>query len=92
MYKWLIEDVLNAEVRYRFYSQTKADDYEERFVSEEKFRTQDSDLGEFDSHSLGLRFNWVLSDSLELDFGGTFVKRSDGLDQILGIVGFRKQY
>ena len=74
-------------VRYRFYVQTAADDFDDHFREEKSHRTQDSDLGDFDSHSLGLRFDWYVTPDLRLNIGGDYILRSDGIDQILGEFG-----
>ncbi len=88
-YTWLVEDRLRLRLRYRFYTQTAADAYEDHFVlTAPSERTQDSDLADFNSHTFGARLFWDIGKNQTLDFGGEFVKRSDGLDQILGSIGW----
>jgi hypothetical protein len=89
---WLINEKLSSRLRYRFYTQTAADDFQESFTEETSQRTQDSDLGDFTSHSVGLKFDWHISNSLVWDIGGDYVLRDDGLDQILFSSGFRKEF
>ena len=91
-YKWLIDDVLNVRFRYRFYTQTEANDFNEHFLVRKKFRTQDSDLGDYSAHTLGLKFTWQASPTLKFDFGGDFVLRSDGIDQILSSIGLIREF
>lgn len=98
--QWIVPKVLRARLRYRFYSQTAADDYEERFyvpssqrssdpLQPNQDRTQDSDLGDFTSHTIGLHLTWQVGRNVGLTFGGDYILRSDGIDQILGIVGVK---
>lgn len=103
LYQWLIDDVLRARLRYRFYTQSAADDYEERFyvplnqrsnnpLRPRRERTQDSDLSAFSSHTIGLKFVVLLSDRIALDVGGDYVLRSDGIDQLLFSLGLRWEF
>ena len=90
LYQWLIEEKLSARLRYRFYAQTAADDYSAHFQMADPptFRTQDSDLGDFNANGAGLKFSWYFSKSLRFDLSGDYIQRSDGIDQVLGAVGF----
>ena len=89
LYQWLIEDKLSARLRYRFYAQTAADDYSDHFnLVTPEFRTQDSDLGDFNANGAGLKFSWYFSKTLRFDISGDYIQRSDGIDQVLGAVGF----
>jgi hypothetical protein len=98
LYRWLIPGVLRTRLRYRYYSQTAADQYSEhffvppgdrpRFVAEEE-RTQDADLGDFNSHTIGLKLTWGVTEAISLDLAGDYILRSDGLDQILVAGGIR---
>ncbi len=84
LYHWLVDDALVARVRYRYYTQTEADDFQDHFLlNAPKNRTQDSDLAAFDSHTFGLRFDWYTSPSSRIGLAGDYVLRSDGIDQIL---------
>jgi hypothetical protein len=86
---WIVKDVLLARLRYRFYAQTASRFYDDHFRAEEKERTQDSDLGAFSSHSLGLKLTFFVTENMSFDVSGDYVLRSDGLDQIIGAVGWR---
>ncbi|MEQ8762786.1 MAG: DUF3570 domain-containing protein [Planctomycetota bacterium] len=89
LYHWLVQDRLIGRVRYRYYSQTAADDYQDHFYGDPtaipvpKNRTQDSDLADLSSHTLGLRFDWYVTANSRLGLSGDTVMRSDGIDQIL---------
>lgn len=97
-YQWLVDDVLRLRARYRFYLQTAADAYDDhfyvppaqraQFVLREE-RTQDSDLADFTSHMLGLQFTWHVHPRHAITVGGDYVLRSDGIDQILGVINYR---
>lgn len=87
VHKWLVKDRLAARLRYRYYTQTAADDYSERFTTLPEERTQDSDLGDFDSHQFGIRLDYYVSPRVRLDVSADQVFRSDGLDQTLGSLG-----
>ena len=83
---------LNARLRYRYYKQTEADYFEEHFLGTmasdlPEFRTQDAELGAFDSHGFGVRFDlsqrrhrWYLDLNYQL--------RSDDLDGVFASVGY----
>jgi len=103
LYQWLVKDLLRARVRYRFYAQTAADDYSERFFVPQgqrttnpfepnQERTQDSDLSAFSSHTLGLKLVFTPSEHWTFDLGGDYVLRSDGIDQILLSFGARWEF
>ncbi|MEZ6187156.1 MAG: DUF3570 domain-containing protein [Planctomycetota bacterium] len=100
VYQWIVDDVFRVRFRYRFYLQTAADDYSERFFVSPSARptdvldpgterTQDSDLGDFTSHTLGLKFTIHATDSVRFDLAGDYVLREDGIDQILLSAGLR---
>ncbi len=92
IYYWLKPDVTRLRLRYRYYTQTEADDFDDHFFEETPERTQDSDLGGFDSHTLGLGVLWFLSDRWSLEVSGDYVKRDDGLDQILFLTAFQYSF
>ena len=54
---WFIEDSVSLGLQYRYYIQTEADDFKDHFSYAadrgRPFLTQDSDLGDFDAHSVG---------------------------------------
>jgi hypothetical protein len=101
VYQWLVKDVLRVRARYRFYIQSAADDYDEHFVVPPgataafvatQDRTQDSDLGAFSSHTVGLRVDWQVVAAHHLDLSVDYVLRSDGLDQVLFGFGWRWEF
>ena len=103
LYQWLVKDLLRARLRYRFYAQSAADDYSERFfvpqsqrssdpLKPNQERTQDSDLSDFTSHTLGLKLVFTPSEHWTFDLGGDYVLRSDGIDQILLSFGVRWEF
>ena len=87
-------DSLRMRLGYRFYTQTEADDYSDQFLAANPTpaeRTQDSDLSDFSSSTVGTRFDWGdRSSSWSLDLN--YVLRSDGLDQILVALGWHKSF
>ncbi len=91
-YRWLIDNRLRSRLRYRFYTQTAADAYSEHFMTEETYRTQDSDMGEFSAHSFGGMLTLHSGESSEYDFSLDYVLRDDGIDQILGRFGYRREF
>lgn len=101
VHQWLIQDVLRARLRYRYYVQTAADAFDRRlfvppaqranFVATRE-RTQDSDLGDFDAHAVGLQFTWRIVPGHQLTLGGEYVLRSDGIDQIVGLLAYRIEF
>ena len=58
----------------------------------EKERTQDSDLGDFDAHTLGSHFTWFRSESTTWDFGVDYTDRSDGLNHLTATIGWRYSF
>lgn len=101
VYQWLVQDVLRVRARYRFYVQTAADDYDDHFVISPgstavfvatRDRTQDSDLGAFTAHTVGLKVDWQVVTDHHLDLSIDYVLRSDGLDQILFGFGWRWEF
>jgi Protein of unknown function (DUF3570) len=91
VYQWLVRDKLRGRFRYRYYTQTAADDFEESFTvandSNRKFRTQDSDLGAFDSHTFGFGLNWNYGENFTYFLATDYVIRGDGIDQLFASVG-----
>jgi len=101
VYQWLVPDVLRIRARYRFYVQDGADDFQRHFrvppgaraaFVATQDRTQDSDLGPFNSHTLGLRLDWHVGGGHHLDLSFDYVLRSDGLDQVLVGFGWRWEF
>ncbi len=79
------------ELRYRFYTQTEADDYQREIYSAVPTgdRTQDSGLSDFSSHTVGATWQWNKSASSQWTFSFDYSKRDDDLDNIYGLVGYR---
>lgn len=91
LYQWWVPDKLRARMRYRYYTQTAADDYREHFFPADATRqylTQDSDLGKFNSHTLGLGLTWFTSPNTHWSFGADYVSRDDGIDQYYASIGY----
>lgn len=87
-YQNLVTDTLDMRVRYRFYLQTEADYFDDHFTEPKEFQTQDSDLGDFNTHTFGVLFNWFRGENHSLDFGVDYALRSDGLDHIFASFGW----
>lgn len=89
-----LSDRVRMRIGYRFYTQTEADDYSDEFLQADPTpteRTQDSDLSDFSSSTIGTRFDWGNpSSSWSVDLN--YVLRSDGLDQILVALGWHKSF
>lgn len=93
VYQWLIKDQLMLRGRYRLYTQTEADDYQDHFLlTAPSERTQDSDLASFNAHTLGLKLIWYVREDLTLDIGSDIISRDDGIDQLLGSIGLRYEF
>lgn len=82
---------LVMDLRYRYYTQDAADAWAEHFSTLPAERTQDSDLGEFDSNLIGTHFLWG-DTSESWDVGLNFLDRSDGLDHIFFSIGWTTSY
>jgi len=96
-YFWVVRDSLRARVGYRFYTQTAADDYLERFpgmtvADLPRYRTQDADLGEFSSNTVSFRFDWFASTASRWDLTFDYASRDDGLDYMFGSVGWTTSF
>lgn len=92
LHHWLVPDLLNVRLRYRYYSQNGADAYAESFTAVLAERTQDSDLGAFHSHGMGIRLEFGLHDLWTVDFLADYTLRSDGIDQVFGGSGVRRRF
>jgi len=83
-----------TRLRYRYYHQTEAKDFVDGVLSDPNapmnndFRTQDSDLASFGSHTLGLKLIYEPSAAHTFDVGVDYVLRSDDLDQLYGSIGW----
>ena len=96
-YRPLVPDLLNLRLRYRFYTQTEADDYQEHYFGTApgdlpEFRTQDAELAAFDSHGLGVRFDLLPGGRHEWYVDLNYSLRSDELDGIFASVGYTLRF
>lgn len=84
---------LNLRLRYRYYTQTEADYYQDHFPGTvagdlPESRTQDAELGDFDSHGLGARFDLTPGGRHEWFLDLNYALRSDDLDTYFASVGY----
>lgn len=80
---------LLMDLSYRYYTQDAADYWSDSFTGTgplPEFRTQDSDLGEFDSNLFGAHWRW--GSRRQWDFGLNHLLRSDGLDHTFFSIGW----
>lgn len=92
LYQNLGSEDLRLRLRYRIYDQTASDYYSDQFLTAPEFRTQDSDLGEFQSQTIGLKLIWDRTEDTTLDFSIDLVDRDDGLDQLVLSFGWNKNF
>lgn len=89
----VVDDRLSMRLRYRYYVQTEADDFGETFLAADptpEFRTQDSELGALDSHTVGVRFDaFAASGAPTWYVDLNYALRSDGLDHMYVGLGYR---
>jgi hypothetical protein len=110
-YAYLVPESIYAGFRYRFYLQTAADFYEDRgqqfSIAEARAvaepgrytgfeRSNDPDLGDFTSHTVGLSFGFTNLKSLgttgELTISLDYMVRDDGLEAYWAMFGYRFEY
>ncbi len=89
----LLADRVSVRLRYRYYTQTEADDFEEHFLGTTigdlpEFRTQDAELAAFDSHGVGARFDFAPRGKHKWYFDLNYSLRSDDLDGYFGAIGY----
>ncbi len=89
----VVPDRLSLRLRYRYYIQTEADDYEEHYPGTvpgdlPEFRTQDAELGAFDSHGLGVRFDLTPGGRHDWYLDLNYSLRSDELDGYFASFGY----
>lgn len=80
------------DVHYRFYTQTAADFFAPEFTALPAERTQDSDLGDFDSNLIGAQYSWGGAASNTWSVALDFLDRSDGLDHWFFSLGYKKSF
>lgn len=93
----LVHDRLSVRLRYRYYFQTEADDYQEHYLGTTagdlpEFRTQDSELASFDSHSTGVRFDFTPSRRHQWYLDLNYMLRSDDMDGYFASIGYSIGY
>lgn len=80
---------------YRFHSQTEVDDFLSTSAAAiPEFRTQDSDLADFTSHTVGLKLILpvFLSGAQEFEIGVDYTMRSDDLDAMSLSAGWQWRF
>ena len=87
-----LTDKLRLRLRYRYYQQSQSKYFEEQFLSAKEFRTQDSDLGDYDTNTIGLKFIWDKTQHHTFDIGVDFATRSDGLDHVFASIGWKHTF
>ena len=92
VYLWVIEDLLSMRGRYRFYAQTEADAFQKHFTTESDERTQDTDLSEFHSNTIGLKLTWFANDTSTYEISADTVLHSRGLDQVLSSFSYTRNF
>jgi hypothetical protein len=81
---------------YRFHSQTEVDDFVPTSAAAiPAFRTQDSDLADFTSHTVGLKLilpAFLGGDAQEFEIGVDYTMRSDNLDSMSLSAGWQWKF
>ncbi len=90
--QWLVEETLMLELRYRFYTQSEADDYEEVFDSLTADRTSDPDLAAFVSNTLGTTLTWNITENMTFDLTFDVMVRDDDLNAYWGSIGWNFRF
>ena len=90
-------NALIVRPNYRFHGQTEVDDFlDDGASSIPEFRTQDSDLAEFTSHSFGLKLLFPHlrfgGQEQELEIGIEYTMRSDDLDALSVTFGWQWRF
>lgn len=91
----VIPNTLIIRPSFRYHDQTAVDYFVPTAAGPvPTHRTQDSDLGSFDSQTIGMKFVWPtgLGDNTEFEFGGDFTRRSDGLEWFSFSIGFQWRF
>jgi hypothetical protein len=97
LYHQLVDDRLGLRLRYRYYTQTPADYWAEHFAGTDPadaptFRTQDPELGEFDSHTVGAQLSFKNDGAWGFDVSMDVIMRSDDLDHVLLTFGWNRRF
>ncbi|MEZ6017718.1 MAG: DUF3570 domain-containing protein [Planctomycetota bacterium] len=77
--------------RYRYYTQSEADFYQDTFLQADGTpvdRTQDADLGDFTAQSFGVKWIYTPRETSRWGVGVDYVDRDDGLDNIYGFMSW----
>lgn len=91
----LVPSALIVRPWYRFHSQTEVDDFvPTSSATIPEFRTQDSDLADFTSHTIGLKLILpaFLGDAQEFEIGVDYTMRSDDLDAMSLSAGWQWKF
>lgn len=83
---------LLLDLHYRFYTQGAADAWAESFTSLPEERTQDPDLGDFDSSLLGTYMSWGGAQADTWSVSLDYLSRSDGLDHWFLGLGWKRNF
>jgi hypothetical protein len=93
----LVRGLVIVRPSYRYHTQGEVDFFVNTSAATiPKFRTQDSDLADFNSHTIGLKFIFpkftLLGENHELEVGVDYSKRSDHLDSFGTTVGYQWRF
>lgn len=91
----LVADRLLLDLHYRFYMQSESKYFQDTFLQAaplDQFHTQDSDLGDFNTNTVGFGLRWLESTGGFFEFGLDYGVRSDGLDLFYGFIGWTRNF
>lgn len=79
------------QLRYRFYTQTEADFYQRTIFTDPPpaERSQDSDLGDFSSHTFGATWTWNRTPGTQWNLSLDYALRDDDLNNVYGLIGYK---
>jgi len=83
---------LRTGFHWRHYRQTPTDYWYPGFAPAADYYTQDSDLGEFSSDTMGIELAWVGEKGLPLELAIDHISRDDGLDHWFASIGFKLSF
>jgi len=90
-----VGDGLILDLHYRFYQQSESKYFEETFLQAappQEFRTQDSDLADFNTNTLGFGLRWLDHAGGFFEFGLEYGVRSDNIDLFYGYLGWNRSF
>jgi hypothetical protein len=96
-YRSLDDDRTHLRLRYRYYDQTPADYWSETFTGTDpsdapEFRTQDPELGDFQSHTVGGMVSWTKESGGRFDVSLDLVLRSDDTTYVMASFGWGRKF